>query len=398
MGGPGFAGGPGFMGGPGFAGGPQPGGPGFVPGNIPPPPPPPPPQDNAYNQGPQTPAPVQFSEVLTATTGNDALVGGSGNTSFSMAKSVLGGTDTVDGGAGTDQLTFTDVSNLTFAFDVTTTGGNYGLTISGDRTASITATSVERVFFQTPGGSAEEFALDAVGKVRVAYGSSGNDTIDLSLADPVPTVGTMIKGMGGNDTITGSSIGDMIFGGDGADTITGGGGVDVISLNETAQAVDIVKFTDANHYGDQVLGFNFVSGNGGDQISFGALGSGIGAAFEDAGGDNAWHIQAGTQGQADLSANDIFVLTTSINDGQMDANTVATAIGTVTAGTATAGDAQNDALFIVNGNGSSALWAYTNGNGANANNTTVQANELTLVATFQGVTINAADADLFATS
>jgi hypothetical protein len=241
------------------------------------------------------------------------------------------------------------------------------------------------------------------------------NTIDLSTANPAATIGAVGIGGAGNDNITGSNgldkllggggadtlsggLGiDMLTGGAGADTLIGGAGADIIDLVETAQAVDIVKFTTDTDFGDQVLGFSFVSGAGGDQISFGALNAGIGAAFEDAGVNDIWNIQAGTQGQADLSTNDIFVLTTEVAQPVIAA-TVATAIGNVTPGTGTASDAQNDALFIVSGSGISALWAYANNDGAGANNNTVQATELSLVATFVNVSINSADADLFATT
>jgi Ca2+-binding RTX toxin-like protein len=53
-------------------------------------------------------------------------------------------------------------------------------------------------------------------------GSSGNDTIDCTSADPAKT----INGNGGNDTITGTAFNDTIEGGSGNDTITGGVGDD----------------------------------------------------------------------------------------------------------------------------------------------------------------------------
>ncbi len=48
-------------------------------------------------------------------------------------------------------------------------------------------------------------------------GSSGNDTIDCTSADP----GKTINGNGGNDTINGTNFDDTINGNDGNDTITG---------------------------------------------------------------------------------------------------------------------------------------------------------------------------------
>jgi Ca2+-binding RTX toxin-like protein len=56
-------------------------------------------------------------------------------------------------------------------------------------------------------------------------GTTANDTIDCTSADP----GKTINGNGGNDTITGTRFDDTINGGDGNDTLTGGVGNDVLN-------------------------------------------------------------------------------------------------------------------------------------------------------------------------
>jgi Ca2+-binding RTX toxin-like protein len=338
--------------------------------------------------------------------------------------STLGGTDTVNGNGGTDQLTLTNLSGVNIGLNITDVGaGNSIITIkdgvvagSGNAIATITGTSVEQLYFEAVGQAPEQLTSPANGQAWIVVGDAiVPNTINLSIANPAATIGAMAIGGAGNDNITGSDAPDkllggggadtlsgglgidMLTGGTGADTLIGGAGADIIDLVETVQAVDIVKFTTETDFGDQVFGFSFVSGAGGDQISFGALNAAIGAAFEDAGVNDTWDIQAGSQGNAQLSIKDIFVLNTVV-PGPGNAEAVAAAIGNVTPGTATPSDAENDALFIVSGGGISALWAYVNSNGAGANNNTVQAAELTLVATFQNVTINTADADLFATT
>ena len=56
---------------------------------------------------------VAFSEVITATSGNDILTGGTGNTNFTMSQgTTLGGTDTVTDNGGTDGMTFENLNNM----------------------------------------------------------------------------------------------------------------------------------------------------------------------------------------------------------------------------------------------------------------------------------------------
>lgn len=58
-------------------------------------------------------------------------------------------------------------------------------------------------------------------------GSAGDDTIDCTNASP----GKTIKGLDGNDTITGTALADKIYGGNGNDTMTGGPGNDYLEGN-----------------------------------------------------------------------------------------------------------------------------------------------------------------------
>lgn len=56
-------------------------------------------------------------------------------------------------------------------------------------------------------------------------GSSANDTIDCTNANPAKT----INGNGGNDTLTGTAFHDTLNGGVGNDTLTGGVGNDALT-------------------------------------------------------------------------------------------------------------------------------------------------------------------------
>lgn len=68
-------------------------------------------------------------------------------------------------------------------------------------------------------------------EVIVAAGGPGNNVIDLSGVRPgafTQLRSTQLQGGGGNDTITGSSLGESLNGDAGGDSLTGGGGDDVV--------------------------------------------------------------------------------------------------------------------------------------------------------------------------
>jgi hypothetical protein len=74
---------------------------------------------------------------------------------------------------------------------------------------------------------------------------------------------TTFTGSAGNDTITGSSGNDTIFGGGGVDFIVAGAGDDVVRLNGTEGAFDLV---------DGGLGIDEVRGNGANVLVFDSFG------------------------------------------------------------------------------------------------------------------------------
>jgi len=69
---------------------------------------------------------------------------------------------------------------------------------------------------------------DAIDQLSVLAGA-GNDTIDAS-GLPAGTIGLVIDGGAGNDTIIGSQGADTLMGGDGNDVVTGGRGNDTAFL------------------------------------------------------------------------------------------------------------------------------------------------------------------------
>ena len=213
-------------------------------------------EEQYYTPEHYTPAsstPVAFSEVITATTGNDTLTGGSGNTNFTMSQgTTLGGTDTVTDNGGTDGMTFENMNNANVK--VAIVGG--GTTVayikqgatydSGTTIGQVSFTNVENLYIQdSVGGASEKMSLDIsalTGTGITVAGTTGNDTIDLSAQSGY--LGSQLWGQGGVDTITGGAAGDTIYGGAGADVIKAGAGQD--SIYGGADSDDIHFLNEAN--------------------------------------------------------------------------------------------------------------------------------------------------------
>ncbi len=141
------------------------------------------------------------NDTLNGNAGGDRLYGGEGN-------------DTLNGGAGNDD--FYDVSigvnvfnggggddAVTLDYQSSTTGItlNYTATDKSDSKGN-TFTSIERFFVE---------------------GSESADTLDISA---VSGFGTTVKGLGGNDILSGGTSYDSLYGGEGNDTLNGNAGGD----------------------------------------------------------------------------------------------------------------------------------------------------------------------------
>ncbi len=190
-----------------------------------------------------------FPENLAATTGDDVLVGGDGDTRFTMtlgateALSSMGGFDLVDGGAGTDEIAFLNLTDFEGIFEVDANSLTYESADNVVGTGQAFFNSVEQLYVDN--GTEDEVRLDTTGGSAGGFGyvisrGSNNDTIDISSGtllsaasatgvhsiNDTLTIGSVLFGGGGNDTITGSSAEDIIYGGAGSDTLTGGEGND----------------------------------------------------------------------------------------------------------------------------------------------------------------------------
>jgi FtsP/CotA-like multicopper oxidase with cupredoxin domain/Ca2+-binding RTX toxin-like protein len=143
------------------------------------------------------------NDMLWGGAGNDVVRGGAGNDTFNEDKTA-NGTDSFDGGAGVDTLSY---AARIQPVSVTLDDGiaNEGEVAEGDSTIGI-----ERV---TGGTSDDTLVGDAL--VNLLRGGGGNDTIfGRGAADT-------IFGDAGNDFIDGETGGDTMYGGIGNDTLVG---------------------------------------------------------------------------------------------------------------------------------------------------------------------------------
>lgn len=372
----------------------------------------------------------EFVEILTASTDDDILVGGDGNTSFEMIQGAsLGGNDVIDGGAGTDELTLLNLDNGWLRYDPNgAPQATYELD-GGNLIGTIDLTSVEQLhvsdgiesFFELSGttanlnnfGDGVRLEFDTGGLLGfVGAGTSGADTLSMSSGsnDPILDVslsggnvaGVIMFGKAGDDTLTGSDGSDIIFGGDdndilygngdsdilvggygddqlsggagsdylnggdGIDTLTGGEGADEIQLDNDGYT-DTVVFTATADFGDAVYGFD--AGSGGDIISFSPTTRGTG--YQDLSAASAIPLGSSTG----------FINYQTAVTLYSDAASVASSLsGASFAGSFSAG---NNVLFMIGNGVSSGLWYWTDG--AATADGLIEQSELNFVANFNGV-------------
>ncbi|MSO94023.1 MAG: hypothetical protein EXQ86_11575 [Rhodospirillales bacterium] len=188
------------------------------------------------------------------------------------------------------------------------------------------------------------------------------------------------------------TIGRTLVGSTGADKLFGAGGGDIYRLgsDSAADAVYYKNATDGAAAGavsayDSIN--DFVSGT--DKIKFVTQSTTL-STFDDVTINNTAKVASAATNGANLSTAEVVRITNTVANADLTtlgfANVIA-AIGTVTAGTATAADAQNDAIFIVNGSTKAGIYLYTNADGGTGSNTTVESGELTLLGVVENTQI-----------
>lgn len=204
---------------------------------------------------------------LQASIGNNQLRGDSGANTFRMSQGIdLGGSDSLDGGDGQDTLVLGQLENIQFVFDQDTSSfiyANPDITVYGKMNFSnMEYLAIDPGMFSLPSVATDSRFLDAHtfslipdpgAAERYGYlwaGDDGGNTMDLrdgkglaylsdvqshfpgareaATIDDAETLGAIVFGKGGDDTIHGSGHSDVLDGGDNDDTIYGNDGDDVI--------------------------------------------------------------------------------------------------------------------------------------------------------------------------
>ncbi len=364
-------------------------------------------------------------QTLNGTAANDLINGFGGSDNLNG----LGGNDTLDGGNGVDTARFSgplfgpgSAVNYTFALN-----GLNQVVVNDVRAGSPdgfdTLIAVENLGFGSPGFSSPLLTLNAgtnlaetrtgTAAADLMLGFGGNDIMNASSGNDV------LQGHEGNDTLSGGSGSDVLEGGngddtlnggDGADTLRGGVGIDILNgglgsdrliggddadqINTGApndNVRDFVQFGAVTEFGDTVVNFDTNNGATDDLVEFTGL---LNTAWDDGTNNDTIEFAVGNGVAGSVNA------TIGQNNGDVEALLLTGANGEGVT-TAALGDAAlvaaafnaefnifaangEDALLVINdtvGN-SFASYQWIQDTATVGNTAEIDANELTVVATF----------------
>jgi Ca2+-binding RTX toxin-like protein len=302
------------------------------------------------------------ASVLAGTTGNNS--GGAALNGTSAGEHIFGfaGSDTVNGGRGTDKLVLTATSS-----DLN--NASNGQLVNVEEVSAVAALAGVTIDLHN---QTEALTIAGSSNADTITGGSGVDTIAGGEGADI------LNGGAGADKLNGEAGGDSFIGGDGSDIIDFG------VLNDNVQ--DRVQFFNASEFGDTVSNFDS-TGTGGDVdvVDFSGL---LKIAFDDitADDDFAWITGNGSDGgNTDANLNtmgEALYLTGTNGEGVSNkdltkATVIANELNAEFNITASSGQ---DALLAVNATNSNkfALYSYLeSGNGAE-----IQGTELTLIGVF----------------
>jgi len=212
------------------------------------------------------------ADSLIAGAGVDNLSGGADNDTIVLDVN-LTAADSIDGGTGTDTLTFTS---------------------SGDANALTLVTNVENVTLNAAGApvSLNLFAGNSTGVATLNLDASALNQ-DLTLDASLLTGNLNFTGSALTDSVTGSNLGDTLSGGTGDDTLTGGSLGDVLNGEDGADVLS------------GLAGADTLSGGAGNDSLVGGIGAdslvgGTGDDTLDGGADN--DVLTGAAGNDSLTA------------------------------------------------------------------------------------------------
>ena len=195
-----------------------------------------------------------FNDILSGDASGNLLLGQDGDDILNGR----GGNDTLDGGAGSDTITYVDASGaVTIDLSVQ---GNQNTGGSGIDALFGIENVTGSAFADQLAGSSADNALSGLGGNDTLEGSSlGNDTLDGGLGSDTAsfaaapsgiTISLALQGVGqfnsgaGTDTLVsienlvGSSYADILTGDSGANVISGGGGNDIIDGGDGNDTLD----------------------------------------------------------------------------------------------------------------------------------------------------------------
>jgi len=335
--------------------------------------------------------------TVTGNVGADTITGGVASETFTQTI----GADAYEGGGGTGVDTFVTVTSLTAAGSANASTG----TVVNLGSTAISAADVIANASAYLSGSATEVAAGTVAHLYAANVTTNSAQVDtIGGIENVTGSGGIdyIVGTSGDNTITGGAGADYISGGAGADTITGGDGIDTILLGASDAVADTVSLTGVVAAANRDTISNFVSGT--DQVGLDVDYTTDGTAAGSAAVHEAVAIvQLAAAGAYDLAtaatattaAADIFELTAG--------NTTTADLSAATDGSelfkllGVAGQAATS--ITIDNNGDDFYLSAVDGGNAyiyavvgDAGDTSVESDDIALVATLVGVTdVAAAD-------
>ena len=328
------------------------------------------------------------NDVVTTAGTSKKINLGAGDDKITVTGAVTG---SITGGAGADtfvigadaiitDLSAGDILNVTATSLVAVTVTESFTAAATTVNANIINGTISNTTLTLNQGVDIDMTLASVANAAHGYIIKTQTAGDYKLTDGATIVGSV-----GNDTITGSDFADIITGGNGADTITAGKGNDTINLASAAAASDTVKFSVAADNGhDTITGFSAgATATGGDvlHVTDTATLVGNGGTGGTTTKTDVIYVGASSTGtnKGDTAVSKVIAI--SDNAATDWSDVVAKMDGALTvAADATAGNA-NTIVLIDNGTDTR---VYLFSDDATSN-TTVEASELTLLATLTGV-------------
>lgn len=220
-------------------------------------------------------AAIDGDNTITGTSGDDFFFGGAGDDTFTW--NIGSGSDSVDGGADGDLVTFNGDSAAN-AFTVTAGAGSLSVAVDEDNDTTVDATTtlsnVEDMVINT-GAGADTVTISgdftntglATSTITINGGDDGI-TVDASGVTSAHSVNATggagadsLTGGAGNDTLSGAGGNDTLSGGGGSDVLDGGTGTDTVTF---AGSFDVANLSFAN---GQFTYDNSGQGEGTDTIS-----------------------------------------------------------------------------------------------------------------------------------